>query len=662
STPRVDTFWGGHDDVTAAAGFEENGVTTIMFRKKIKAKEPTDHSIVDDLMHIIWARGQEPNKYVHSPPSGIEKGTAATGDFYRQDELKYHGHGSQRGVTRINFFEEAKSSFSGGVFALPDKCGGYWQHPANCSVANNTCEYHASWEYLGLKRGKDSIRFTIKTKHTNQWTGIGFSNDRKMSQTDAVIGWVESRSGRPFLMDTWVSGYSAPRVDPRQDLNKQSGSLVDGVTTLTFVRKRDTGDQKDLAFTDTQCLYMMFITQGGTFEPVNKRTSKHLQTPVISENRVCIKPCGPEPPEEELTTEPAIPGLTAYTMLIRITGLADSFRPPAPGTKEYEELSKQVADSLASEMKSTKGFQGVIVNGFMQNETKAIIAELTLKSIDSNLIEGSSARSLDGAVSVAANETDKDGDKVKWEAAVRETLALGRVGNVNVDPDFLVFEPMSIVSYRPQEEESDSARSFFGLAETKLYVVAGCVAALILVALLQAVCTLYGGRGASKGKDQLIPSSAWKDYSSSNTNYAFEPFENDDKFATASTRRPPSGAPPLRPTGPPPPRPSSAHRMDRMTPVKTPTNGHKLSANGNGRKSPAHANGRTPRPANSAAQYYHDTRSLQRPRQQYGYVGRGAHGGGNDRATYSLPRGRADATHAQPDFYFMPSQRKYEDF
>lgn len=36
STPRVDTLWGGHDDITAASGYEENGVTTILFRKKIK--------------------------------------------------------------------------------------------------------------------------------------------------------------------------------------------------------------------------------------------------------------------------------------------------------------------------------------------------------------------------------------------------------------------------------------------------------------------------------------------------------------------------------------------------------------------------------------------------------------------------------------------------
>lgn len=55
-------------------------------------------------MHVIWARGQEPGKYVHSPPSGLEKGTAAVGDFYRQDEVKYHGHKDQRGVASINFF------------------------------------------------------------------------------------------------------------------------------------------------------------------------------------------------------------------------------------------------------------------------------------------------------------------------------------------------------------------------------------------------------------------------------------------------------------------------------------------------------------------------------------------------------------------------------
>ncbi|XP_052758025.1 uncharacterized protein LOC113522394 isoform X2 [Galleria mellonella] len=672
STPRVDTFWGGHDDITAASGFEENGVTTIMFRKKIKAKEPTDHSIVDDLMHVIWARGQEPGKYVHSPPSGLEKGSAAVGDFYRQDELKYHGHGGQRGVTRINFFEEEKSSITGGVLPLADKCGGQWKLPSNCNPANNSCDYYASWEYLGQKRGKDSVRFTIKTKQSKFWTGIGFSNDKKMSQTDAIIGWVDARSGRPFIMDTWVSGYSAPRVDQRQDITKESGSLVEGYTTLSFVRKRNTGDQKDLAFTDSQCLYMMFITQGGGFDAVNKRTSKHQQTPVVTENRVCIQPCGPEPPEEEVTTEAVIPGVSAYTMLIRITGLADSFKPPAAGSKEYEELSQQVINSFVKELGKNKGYHGLAVNGFMQNETSAIIAELTLKSIDSNTIEGSSARSLDATSSVTPNVTEGDSDMEKWQRVVRDTLAQGRVGNLNVDPEFLVFEPLSLTSSRPTESGgTGNARTFFGLAETKLYVVVGCVAALVAVALLQAACTLHRGRAAAPaptGKDQLIPNAAWKEYSASNTNYAFEPFENEERFGGGTASTAAAGRRAARPPGPPPPRPhhadrhahAHAHAHDKQS-----TNGHKMSANGN-KMAANGTNGRSTPKHNSAAQYYHETRSLQRPRGQYGYNGR------PDRATYSLPRGVRESGQpgypghttlsAQPDFYFMPSQRKYEDF
>ncbi|XP_049881200.1 uncharacterized protein LOC126377502 isoform X3 [Pectinophora gossypiella] len=651
STPRVDTFWGGHDDVTAATGFEENGVTTIMFRKKLKAKEPTDHSIVDDQMHVIWARGQEPGKYVHSPPSGVERGVAAVKDFYRSDELKYHGHGGQRGVASINFFEETKTSISGGVTPLENnKCGGQFRFPHDCSPSNGSCAYLATWEYLGLKRGKDKVRFTIKTKESKYWTGIGFSKDKKMSQTDAIIGWVDPRSNRPFIMNTWVSGYSAPKLDPNQHITAASGSLIDGLTTLSFLRSRDTGESRDLAFTDDQCLYMMFITQGGGFDAVNKRTSKHLTTPIVTEEKICIKACGPEPTEEELSTEPTIPGETAYTMLIRITGLADSFKPPAPGSKEFDDLSQQVADAMRQEIGGTKGFHGLQVNGFMQNETKSIIAELTLKSIDSNLIEGSSARSLDGA-----GQSD---DADKWVRVVRDTLAKGRVAHLNVDPEFLLLEPQSLLSTRPVDTSEGNARTFFGLAETKLYVVVGCVAALVLVALLQAACTLYRSRGGQRGKDQLIPNAAWKDYSTANTNYAFEPFENDDKYnSTTSTaplrERPPST--PARPTNPPPPRPGSAGAARNGKPVNgnKPMNGSKLTG-----AAPAAAGGR-PRAPNSAAQYYHDTRSLQRPRAQLGYTGR------PERATYSLPRGargEPPGLSAQPDFYFMPSQRKYEDF
>jgi hypothetical protein len=39
STPRFDTFWGGKNDLTAAMGFEKDGITTILFRKKLKGMQ-----------------------------------------------------------------------------------------------------------------------------------------------------------------------------------------------------------------------------------------------------------------------------------------------------------------------------------------------------------------------------------------------------------------------------------------------------------------------------------------------------------------------------------------------------------------------------------------------------------------------------------------------
>jgi hypothetical protein len=41
--------------------------------------------------------------YHHSPPSGLESGQPSITDFYRPDEVKYHGKGN-RGVVTMNFF------------------------------------------------------------------------------------------------------------------------------------------------------------------------------------------------------------------------------------------------------------------------------------------------------------------------------------------------------------------------------------------------------------------------------------------------------------------------------------------------------------------------------------------------------------------------------
>ena len=90
---------------------------TVSFRS---GTDETDHVIGTEPMQVIWARGQEPGKYVHSPPSGLEKEAALITDFYRPDELKYHGKGDQRGVTVITFIGKFPSAILFFFFKLSE--------------------------------------------------------------------------------------------------------------------------------------------------------------------------------------------------------------------------------------------------------------------------------------------------------------------------------------------------------------------------------------------------------------------------------------------------------------------------------------------------------------------------------------------------------------
>ena len=67
-------------------------------------------------------------------------------------------------------------------------CRGEWKYPANCEAL--ACDYKATWEY---QDAGDEIVFTISTKNRNKWTGIGFSENQAMPETDTILGLVEER-------------------------------------------------------------------------------------------------------------------------------------------------------------------------------------------------------------------------------------------------------------------------------------------------------------------------------------------------------------------------------------------------------------------------------------------------------------------------------------
>jgi hypothetical protein len=130
------------------------------------------------LNELNFISSQEPEKYVHFPPSGLEKEHAHNPQFYPPDELKYHGHKLQRGYTQINFFDEDKPRSSiDSPHELENECHGHWKTPRNCSAEKHDCEYFISWQTAG--KG-DEVRFHIETTNVNTYTGIGFSEDRLM--------------------------------------------------------------------------------------------------------------------------------------------------------------------------------------------------------------------------------------------------------------------------------------------------------------------------------------------------------------------------------------------------------------------------------------------------------------------------------------------------
>nr|XP_014100024.1 uncharacterized protein LOC106624750 isoform X5 [Bactrocera oleae] len=495
STPRKDEFYGGKSDLSLGTGFEENGVTTIIFRKKLVSTESTDHTLDDALTHVIWAKGQEPGQYVHIPASGIETEAASVKDFYQPDELKYHGHKMQRGVTQLNFFEKEKAATIDGVTEassnlLDNDCTGHWKYPSSCSPENHTCEYYAQWETVG--RG-DVMRWHIETSNTKTWTGIGFSDDEKMSQTDAIIGWVD-RNGRPFLMDTWINGYGAPKLDVRQDIiGTPSGRIEYGVTILEFDRKRVSNDEQDLSFTDDHCLYLFFPVLGGAFHAVNKKMAKHERTPTISSTRVCIKSCGKELESIMNTATPA-PDRLVYAVGVKLMKLAESFEAPQPGTVEFNNLAATISDSFNGVLNGIPGYYKTEIVGFEKQGT-TMVAKLQAMFDRADYEKGYALAT--NTVGADNSEAAKSGDIVK--AALQDKITTGKVGSLTVDPQFLDFKALE---YKVADKSENTLLSFFELSEVRLYIVLGLIAALVFIALVQAICTIC--KTSRKNKAQKL--------------------------------------------------------------------------------------------------------------------------------------------------------------
>lgn len=165
-------------------------------------------------------------------------------------------------------------------------------------------------------------------------------------------------------MDTWINGYSSPRLDDSQDIYNTSGQIKNGITILDFYRKRETADKQDLSFTEEHCLYMMFPVNGGSFHAVNKKITKHESIPVIPERRICIKSCGKELANLDYQPSTPAPNRLVYAFAVKLMNLAQGFEAPPKGSPEFNNLADVLSNSFNGVLEKIEGFNNLEVVNF----------------------------------------------------------------------------------------------------------------------------------------------------------------------------------------------------------------------------------------------------------------------------------------------------------
>ena len=110
-------------------------------------------------MHVTWAQGQTFGQYSHAPRSALEADKPSVPEFYKEDEIKYHGKKNRghRSLQLISSEEESQCMF---------------KYPLDCQ---DDCQYFASWQMVN-----DKVKFYVASTNVDRWMGIGISSNSFM--------------------------------------------------------------------------------------------------------------------------------------------------------------------------------------------------------------------------------------------------------------------------------------------------------------------------------------------------------------------------------------------------------------------------------------------------------------------------------------------------
>ena len=142
-------------------------------------------------------------------------------------------------------------------------------------------EYPFATEFAGglyrLYWSHDGETITIAVSaDTAGWVAVGTGPGPVMADADMMFGWVEA-GGRVVMRDAYSVDTYGPHPDDeelggRMDILEFAGSETDGVTTLEFSRKMQTGDEYDREFPVEGMLPIIWaLGDSDGFEPIHVR-------------------------------------------------------------------------------------------------------------------------------------------------------------------------------------------------------------------------------------------------------------------------------------------------------------------------------------------------------------------------------------------------------
>ena len=83
--------------------------------------------------------------------------------------------------------------------------------------------------------------------------------------------------------------YYGSFLDTTQNVKNAAWDRMNGITSISFQRHRDTNDTSDFIFSEDNCAYFIYPI-GGSYDENDKSINMHSKTPTISLEQFCF-PC-----------------------------------------------------------------------------------------------------------------------------------------------------------------------------------------------------------------------------------------------------------------------------------------------------------------------------------------------------------------------------------